>query len=134
VLPYSTSHDSVVFDVVIVSFVCRDAPLTLYDSSTGVVLYREHLIRHNRRLLGADGDAGCRALIATLFARVGYSTCEAATGHEALALAQESHPGLVLLDVDLPGDRGLRDQHGENCPSSSSPGRGSSRSIGSPAS
>ena len=73
-------------------------------------------------ILVADGDADCRALVARLFERVGYTTCEAATGDEALALAEENRPGLVLLDVELPGITGyetcreLRDRYGESLP------------------
>jgi len=73
-------------------------------------------------ILVADGDPDCRALVARLFERVGYRTCEAATGDEALALAEENRPRLALLDVELPGITGyetcreLRDRYGESLP------------------
>ena len=73
-------------------------------------------------ILVADGDAVCRALVAALFERIGYSTCEAATGGEALTLAENNRPSIVLLDVELPGITGyetcheLRDRYGESLP------------------
>ena len=73
-------------------------------------------------ILVADGDADCRALVATLLARVGYATCEATTGYEAIAIASSARPRLVLLDVELPGISGyetcreLRDHFGDDLP------------------
>jgi CheY-like chemotaxis protein len=37
----------------------------------------------------------------------GYSTFEATTGEQAVELAQAHEPGLVLMDVQLPGIDGL---------------------------
>ena len=73
-------------------------------------------------ILVADGDADCRALVSALLERVGYATCEASTGYEALALAESGRPKLVLLDVELPGISGyetcreLRDRLGDELP------------------
>jgi len=74
------------------------------------------------RVLVADGDAASRALVAGLFERIGYPTCQAATGNEVLELTEETRPVLVLLDVELPGMTGyetcreLRDRYGESLP------------------
>ncbi len=37
----------------------------------------------------------------------GYNTLQARTGHEALELAREHHPDLVLMDIQLPEVSGL---------------------------
>ena len=73
-------------------------------------------------ILIADSDADCRGLIAALIERIGYTPYEAATGHEALALAESVQPALVILDVSLPGITGyevcheLRDRFGADLP------------------
>jgi two-component system cell cycle response regulator DivK len=38
----------------------------------------------------------------------GYDTLEAASAEEGLALAHERHPGVVLLDIQLPGMDGVQ--------------------------
>ena len=38
----------------------------------------------------------------------GYDTLEAANAEEGLALARERHPGVVLLDIQLPGMDGVQ--------------------------
>ena len=38
---------------------------------------------------------------------VGYRTLEAATAEDGLALAREERPGLVLMDIQLPGMDGV---------------------------
>ena len=93
---------------------------TMWPSGRGKVLTGK--VNCGGLILVADGDAVCRALVAGLFERVGYTTCEAATGYEALALAEADRPRLVLLDVELPGITGyetcreLRDRYGESLP------------------
>jgi len=73
-------------------------------------------------ILVADGDATDRALVVATLERVGYPTCEATTGYEALALAESTRPSLVLLEVELPGITGyevcseLRDSFGDDLP------------------
>jgi DNA-binding NarL/FixJ family response regulator len=73
-------------------------------------------------VLVADGDPVSRALIVALLERIGSTPHEAATGHEALALAESVSPALVILDVSLPGITGyevcheLRDRFGADLP------------------
>ena len=73
-------------------------------------------------ILVADGDDVSRGLVSTLLGRVGYATCEARTGSEALDLAESARPQLVLLDVELPGITGyetcreLRERFGDELP------------------
>jgi DNA-binding NarL/FixJ family response regulator len=70
-------------------------------------------------VLVADGDPQSRTLIVALLERIGSTPCEAATGPEALALAESVQPALVLLDVGLAGISGyevcheLRDRFGD---------------------
>jgi two-component system, cell cycle response regulator DivK len=37
----------------------------------------------------------------------GYSTVEAGTGEDGVALARERHPDLILMDIQLPGISGI---------------------------
>lgn len=73
-------------------------------------------------ILIVDDDATIRAAVATMLGDAGYPTREAASGGEAMRAAREEPPGLVLLDVNLPGMCGyevcrlLRDEFGEQFP------------------
>lgn len=56
-----------------------------------------------RRLaLVADDDADVRALIALALERSGYRVLEAGEGEQALRLALDHEPDLVVLDVKMP--------------------------------
>jgi two-component system, NarL family, nitrate/nitrite response regulator NarL len=74
------------------------------------------------RILIVDGDHRSRGLMSRVLKRVGYITCEAETGEEALAAAQRERPALVVLEVLLPGVSGfevcreLKDEFGEALP------------------
>jgi DNA-binding NarL/FixJ family response regulator len=59
-----------------------------------------------RLILVVDDDAGFRALTCSILERAGYETIEAETGEMALELAAGELPGLVVLDVNLPGMSG----------------------------
>jgi DNA-binding NarL/FixJ family response regulator len=69
-------------------------------------------------ILVVDDDPGCRALLHDLLAGAGYEVRDAQCGAEALTVAREERPRLVLLDVHLPGMSGyqvlhtLRDEFG----------------------
>jgi DNA-binding NarL/FixJ family response regulator len=73
-------------------------------------------------ILIVDDDSIVRAAIATILADAGYATREADSGAEALRVARSEAPGLVLLDVNLPGMCGyevcrlLRDEFGDQFP------------------
>jgi len=73
-------------------------------------------------VLVVDGDADCRAEVSQLLQRAGLVTVEFGTGEQALAAAHGARPGVVLLEVELPGASGydicreLRDEHGEELP------------------
>jgi two-component system, NarL family, nitrate/nitrite response regulator NarL len=74
------------------------------------------------RILIVDGDHRSRGLMSRVLKRVGYITCEAETGEEALAAAKRERPALVVLEVLLPGVSGfevcreLKDEFGEALP------------------
>ncbi len=73
-------------------------------------------------ILVVDDDPGCRTLVSTMLARVGYDVREASTGVDALAAARRERPSLVVLDVALPLISGyevyreLRDTFGDDVP------------------
>jgi DNA-binding NarL/FixJ family response regulator len=76
----------------------------------------------SRPVLIVDDDDAYRAFVTELLRRAGFTTCEAATGKEALAATARERPSCVLLDVLLPGVSGyeicheLRDKYGEGLP------------------
>ena len=54
-------------------------------------------------VLVVDDDDGCRALVVSLLQqRIGCTVYEAASGDEALDVAEVVRPALVILDVNLP--------------------------------
>ena len=55
------------------------------------------------RVLLADDDAGLRRLMVTTLGRDRFDLLEAVDGPEALRVAQEQAPDLLLLDVNMPG-------------------------------
>jgi DNA-binding response OmpR family regulator len=55
----------------------------------------------------ADDDPALRRLISTTLGTDDFELLQAADGEEALRLAQEQHPELVLLDVNMPRVDGL---------------------------
>lgn len=60
-----------------------------------------------RRLLIADDESGIRSLVRMTLERDSYQIIEASDGEEAIALAREFHPEVVLLDVMMPGLSGF---------------------------
>ena len=55
-----------------------------------------------RKLLIADDETGIRELVRMTLESDAYDIVEAANGEEAVALARQLHPELVLLDVMMP--------------------------------
>jgi putative two-component system response regulator len=58
-------------------------------------------------VLVAEDDLANRALLARLLERGGYRSLTVADGRDALRAAVDENPGLVLLDIGLPGLNGL---------------------------
>lgn len=61
----------------------------------------------NKRVLVVDDDIKTVELVKLYLSRDGYRVLTANDGPEALRLAQESHPDLIVLDLMLPGMSGL---------------------------
>jgi CheY-like chemotaxis protein len=60
-----------------------------------------------RRLLIADDKVGGRELVRAVLEGSGYIIYEAADGLEALRLARELRPDLIVLDLNMPGLNGF---------------------------
>src|SRR4030043_1038068 len=60
-----------------------------------------------KRILVVDDDAKTVELVKLYLNRDGYKVLVAYDGVEALRLARESHPDLIVLDLMLPGLDGL---------------------------
>lgn len=61
---------------------------------------------HGPTILVAEDNAEQRTLYKELLAGAGYRVLEAADGSEAVEIARSSLPGLVLMDVTMPGTSG----------------------------
>ncbi len=61
----------------------------------------------NKRILIADDDSKTVELVKLYLNRDGYKVLVAYDGIEALRLAREGHPALIILDLMLPGCDGL---------------------------
>lgn len=59
-----------------------------------------------RTILVADDNEDQRALFGELLTRAGYRVIEARDGVEAIARASAELPGLILMDVTMPGTSG----------------------------
>jgi len=55
-----------------------------------------------RRVLLADDDPALRRLIHTTLGTTDFDLLQAQDGEEALRIAREQHPELILLDVNMP--------------------------------
>ncbi len=59
-----------------------------------------------KKILLVDDDPGVHLIIASILRKAGYTVVSAKNGEQALALALDGRPDLVLLDVILPGLKG----------------------------
>jgi len=58
-------------------------------------------------ILICDNEAPLRALVRATLDPAGHELAEAADGDEALALSEQLHPDLIVLDMMMPGQSGL---------------------------
>ncbi len=61
----------------------------------------------SEKVLIVDDQFGIRILLNEVLQKEGYQTLQAANGPQALALAEEHQPDLVLLDMKIPGMDGI---------------------------
>jgi len=61
----------------------------------------------NELILIVEDDAASRKLLRDVLGVNGYRTIECETGEEALRLASELSPSLILMDIQLPGISGI---------------------------
>jgi DNA-binding response OmpR family regulator len=59
-------------------------------------------VNRKRRILLADDDPGLRRLIGTTLGSGDFELFQAVDGEQALQMAREQQPELVLLDVNMP--------------------------------
>jgi two-component system, OmpR family, alkaline phosphatase synthesis response regulator PhoP len=62
----------------------------------------------NKKVLIVDDDVKIVELVKLYLNRDGYSVLTAYDGNEALHIAREAHPDLIVLDIMLPGIDGLQ--------------------------
>jgi two-component system, OmpR family, phosphate regulon response regulator PhoB len=60
------------------------------------------MVGPKRRVLLADDDPALRRLIGTTLGTEDFDLIQAADGEEALRIARQQQPALVLLDVNMP--------------------------------
>jgi CheY-like chemotaxis protein len=70
------------------------------------VLHAIHAARHDLILI-ADDAIATLTLVSARLLRTGYEVMTATRGDEALALAREFHPQLVVVDLEMPGLGGI---------------------------
>ena len=58
-------------------------------------------------ILIVEDDENSRMLARDVLQATGYRTVEAETAEEGLRLARDTHPDLILMDIQLPGMSGL---------------------------
>lgn len=59
------------------------------------------------RVLVVDDSATIRAVLRKMLLQDGYGVLQAATGEDGIAIARDQQPGLIFLDVVLPGISGF---------------------------
>jgi type IV pilus assembly protein PilB len=57
---------------------------------------------NRQRILVVDDDDMMRALVGRLLAREGYDVVEGSNGHQAVTLARENRPDLLIMDLAMP--------------------------------
>ena len=58
-------------------------------------------------VLVADDEPAARRLLRRILEPAGYTVLEAATGKEAVAMAEEERPDLLILDITMPDIDGI---------------------------
>ncbi|MBP2653214.1 MAG: response regulator receiver protein [Firmicutes bacterium] len=58
-------------------------------------------------VLVIDDQPGIRRLLMEVLSEEGYSVFEAANGYDGIQKAKDTHPGLILMDMKMPGMDGI---------------------------
>jgi len=61
-----------------------------------------------KKVLLVDDDADVRKFVSKLVERAGYEVIEAKNGVEGMARVREDKPGLIILDILMPKQSGIR--------------------------
>ena len=64
------------------------------------------MVEGDLTILVADDDPGVREFLVSIFQPRGYRVLTAARGDEAISLALQEAPEVILLDVNMPGGDG----------------------------
>ena len=62
-----------------------------------------------KRILVVEDQEDLRGVLRDLLTGSGYNVAEAADGRDGVAKALSERPDLILMDIQLPGPRWLRD-------------------------
>src|SRR5271154_7572264 len=60
----------------------------------------------SKKILLVDDDSGTHLVIVPILSKAGHSTISAKNGEQALHLALNERPDLIILDVIMPGIKG----------------------------
>ena len=60
-----------------------------------------------KKILVAEDETDLREAIVTVLTDAGYKVLAATNGQEALRLARQEHPDLLMLDIQMPNMNGL---------------------------
>jgi len=60
----------------------------------------------SKKILLVDDDSNVHLIIVPILSKVGYTAVSAKTGEQALLLALQERPDLIILDVIMPGIKG----------------------------
>ena len=60
-----------------------------------------------KRVLVVEDNPLNMKLFSAMIAAEGYEVLEAKSGHDGLVMAQDQHPDLIIMDIQLPGMSGL---------------------------
>ena len=59
------------------------------------------------KILVVDDDADTRVILGTRLKKLGYLVLYAADSYQAISVARQEVPGVILLDLGLPGGNGF---------------------------
>jgi len=64
-------------------------------------------VTNMKTILVVEDNPSHLKLAALLLEKAGYAVLKAVSAEEGISLAREQHPGLILMDIQLPGLDGL---------------------------